>query len=115
MLKPIEAEFTAANFPAGKAASQLANVRFCILPFAQAKQLHNFPRVVFVRMRFSVRRGIQIDQHRGIARNLEQQAGEIPKSRFTQQLILSPHQFWISNFVSPCGKMPSPFPATGPE
>ena len=66
MLIGVESEGFSPDLPTGKAPCQLLDVLFGVVAFPETEQFHQLACVVFVRMRLAIRRGVQVQEHRGV-------------------------------------------------
>src|SRR4030095_11515503 len=70
-------ELVVLESPAGEGACRLLDVVLRVVADAQAEQLEELPRKVFVRVAFDVRLPIEVDEHGGVLADAEQELAEI--------------------------------------
>src|SRR5437764_628608 len=83
----------------GEGAGRFANVGFGIVADPDGEKFHQFARPVFVRVLFAALLEIEVDHHRGIARDFLGEGGKISDGMTAEQIVLAPHPITVSHFL----------------
>ena len=92
----------------GEGARRFSNVGFGVMPDPDGEKLHQFPRPIFVRVLFPALLQIEVDHHRGVARDLFRERGKISERVAAERVVLPPHPVAVLHFLDAGGEVAVP-------
>ncbi len=94
--------------PARQRPRRLGDIVFGVVPLAQGEQLHDLPGKVLVRVLTPALRLVQPDQHRRVLAHRNEQPQPVARPLAPKQVVLSPHQVGVPDFLGTGGKVAVP-------